>query len=99
MLTAIVKRRVAALVVGVMSLLLGLVMVAATTVTCGEDTMQPGDTCMETGADDSPVQRSYEEEKRAGERNGRFLVGVGAVALVVAGVGYAGRLRGRRGGR
>lgn len=102
-LTRIVKRRVAFLIVGLMAVVLGVILVSASTVTCGNDTMREGDVCLITGEDDSPVQTTYEQEKRGAERGGRVLIGAGVVGLLIAGAGFAVAttvlLRDRRGER
>ena len=52
-LTRIVKRRVAFLIVGLMAVVLGVILVSASTVTCGNDTMREGDVCLITGEDEA----------------------------------------------
>ena len=94
--TGIVNRRAAFLLLGVVCVLVGIVMLSASTVTCGDDVMQEGDVCLENGAEDSAVQLTYEEEKRGNERGGRTVVGVGVVALLIAGAGYTVTLVRRR---
>jgi hypothetical protein len=98
--TRIVNRRVPFLIVGVMCAVLGIILVSASTVTCGKDTMQEGDVCLITGEDGSPVKTTYEQEKRGAERGGRALIGLGIVGLLVAGGGFVVAVsKGRREGR
>jgi hypothetical protein len=99
-LTAILRRRTAAMVVGVMALLLGIVMLSASTVTCGDTTMHQGDVCETTG-EGSAVRLTYDEQKQADQRGGRVLVAVGIAGLLLGAAGYAitaaGHIRNRRG--
>jgi hypothetical protein len=88
LLNAIVKRRTAALVCGIMALLLGIVMLSVTTVTCGDTTMHEGDVC-EANGEGSTVTLTYDQQEQAGQRGGRVLVGVGVAGLVLAATGYA----------
>jgi hypothetical protein len=83
-LNAIVKRRVAALVVGAVLLIIGIVMLSSTDVKCGNETMQPGQICE---VDGSP--KSYDTMKSADQRSAYLAVGFGVLGLLVGGAGFA----------
>jgi hypothetical protein len=83
-LNAIVKRRVAALVVGAVVLVIGIVMLSSTDVKCGNKTMQPGQICE---VDGDP--RSYDTMKTADQRTAYLAVGFGVLALIAGGAGFA----------
>ena len=84
MLNAIVKRRVAALVVGAVALVIGIVMLSSTDVKCGNKAMSESDFCVVDGD-----RRSYDTMKSADQRSAYLAVGFGVVALVVGAAGFA----------
>ena len=87
MLNAIVKRRVTALVVGAVALVIGIVMLSSAEVKCGGKTMSEGQIC-ETTRNGSTTRNTYEEQKLDDQRTGYLAVGFGALALLVGGVGF-----------
>ena len=87
MLNTIVKRRVTALVVGAVALVIGIVMLSSTEVKCGSKAMSEGQIC-ETTSNGSTTSNTYEEQKLADQRMGYLTVGFGALALLVSGAGF-----------
>jgi hypothetical protein len=87
-LNAIVKRRITAVVVGAVALVIGIVMLSSTEVKCGGKTMSEGQIC-ETTSNGSTTRNTYDEQKLADQRMGYLTVGFGALALLVGGVGFA----------
>jgi hypothetical protein len=83
-LNAIVKRRVAALVVGAVLLVIGIVMLSSTDVKCDNKAMSEGDVCVVNGE-----RNSYDEMKSADQRSAYLAVGFGVVALIAGGAGFA----------
>ena len=84
MLNAIGKRRLAALIVGAVALVIGIVMLSSTDVKCGNKAMSEGDICEVNGA-----PKSYDTMKSADQRSAYLAVGFGVVALLVGGAGLA----------
>jgi hypothetical protein len=83
-LDAIIKRRVAALVVGAVALIIGIVMLSSTDVKCGNKPMSEGDVCM---VNDN--ENSYDEMKSSDQTTAYLAIGFGALALLVGGAGFA----------
>lgn len=94
MLNAIVKRRLAALIVGAVGLVVGIVLLSSTEVKCDNKTMSQGDVCVMGNG----TRNSYDEMKTADQRTGYLAIGFGALALLVGGAGFAlgGRPQGTR---
>ena len=84
MLNAIVKRRVAALVVGAVALVIGIVMLSSSDVKCDNKAMSQGDVCVVNGE-----RNSYDEMKSADQTSAYLAVGFGVVALIVGAAGFA----------
>jgi hypothetical protein len=93
-LNAIVKRRFAALIVGAVALVVGIVMLSSTEVKCDNKTMSQGDVCVMGNG----KTNSYDEMKTADQRTAYLAIGFGALALLVGGAGFAlgGRPQGTR---
>jgi hypothetical protein len=93
-LNAIVKRRVAALILGAVALVIGIVMFSSTEVKCDNKTMAEGDVCVMSNG----TRNSYDEMKTADQRTAYLAIGFGALALLVGGAGFAlgGRPQGTR---
>jgi hypothetical protein len=84
-LNAIVKRRVAALIVGAVALVVGIVMLSSAEVKCDNKTMSEGDVCVMSNG----TRNSYDEMKTADQRTSYLAIGFGALALLVGGAGFA----------
>lgn len=88
MLNAIVKRRMTAIIVGAIALVIGVVLLSSSDVKCGSKKMSPGDIC-ETTRNGSKTTATYDEQKVTDQRTGYAALGVGAIALLLGGVGFA----------
>jgi hypothetical protein len=86
-LQAIVKRRIAALIVGAIVLVVGIVMLSSTEVKCGGKTMAEGQVC-ETTSNGSTTRNTYSEQKSADQQEGYLALGFGVVALLVGAAGF-----------
>jgi hypothetical protein len=82
-LNAIIKRRVAALALGAIALVVGIIMLSSSDVKCGNKAMVESDICVVDGN-----QNSYDEMKSADQQKGYLAIGFGALALLVGGVGF-----------
>jgi hypothetical protein len=90
---AIVRRRVSALIIGLVALVIGIVLISSSEVKCGSKVMQEGQVC-EVTRNGSTVNNTYEEQKRSGQQTAYIAIGVGILALIVGAAGFA--LNGRR---
>ncbi len=88
MLNAVVKRRVAALIIGAVALVIGIVMLSATDVKCGGKTMREGQVC-ETTRNGSTTRNTFDEQKRTDQQSAYLAIGFGVVALLVGAAGFA----------
>jgi hypothetical protein len=86
-LNAIIRRRVTALFVGALGLVIGIVMLSTSDVKCGSKKMSRGDIC-ETTRNGTKTRATYDEQKLTDQRTGYAAVGVGALALLIGGVGF-----------
>lgn len=95
--------RVRSIIYGVLGLVIGVAMIIGGAharsddkVTCGSQTMSPGDTCR-TVINDDATERSYEEQKSLDDWDATLVMIIGAIlavgSLLVAGVSLGGRLR------
>ncbi len=80
MLNRLIFNRIGALVIGVIVLAVGFYLFSATDVKCGDDVMQPGDTCITT-TDGKSVERNYDEQKKENALVSYITLGVGGVIL------------------
>ena len=88
MVNAIVRRRVSALIIGLVALVIGIVLLSSTEVKCGSKVMQEGQVC-EVNRNGSTVNNTYDEQKRSGQQTGYIAIGVGIVALLIGAAGFA----------
>jgi L,D-peptidoglycan transpeptidase YkuD (ErfK/YbiS/YcfS/YnhG family) len=87
-LKVIVNKRVTALILGAVAVVVGIVLLSSTEVKCGNRVMQEGQVC-ETTRNGSTVTRTYSEQKSDDQRMGYLALGFGVVALLVGAAGFA----------
>jgi hypothetical protein len=91
----VIYRYVIGLIAGLGMLVFGALALADSTVKCGEDVMQPGDTCT-TSRRGVTTDRTYDEQNAQNRRIGLIMtVGGPVVALVFGGL-LVGAVRKRR---
>ena len=86
MLQKLVANRWAALIIGAIALVAGIVMLSQTDVTCGRKVMKEGDVCATTKRG-STINRTYSEQRQDDALKGYLATGVGVVFLIAGGAG------------
>jgi hypothetical protein len=97
-LQAIVKRRIAALIVGAVALVIGIVMLSSTEVKCGGKPMQDDQIC-ETTKNGSTSRNTFDEQKGSDQQTAYLAIGFGVIALLVGAAGFALNARSAPGGQ
>jgi hypothetical protein len=87
MLWAIIRNKYVMLIIGLAAIGFGIYQANQTSVTCGGQVMQAGDTCEHTKGSSTTASNTLDEEKSSKELQSKLLIGVGG-ALALGGAAW-----------